>query len=436
MFRRLFFFIAILPSFFAASPPYPQNHSRSFYALDRLIRAHKWHEAGIAVRKGLTSEALSPIEIEMVATTYPDTPFANAYAGAKALLSLPEKTGLTLATAFPITLFAESRLAEEILRGTFFWTTHQYGRELQYDPEAATLYIHLGVHGVKPIGAGRMKVVTRTIQYHRSSPVIMARSLSEYGLEREMAALRELKASPGLINAEALMTHKKPGSKRNVQTIITKIYNSGSLLDVMDNPRIRLSFREKLAIATDIITGLASIHEHHYVHRDLSARNCFVNIEREADGRRQIRTVIADFGRAIPISRAAAVGVQGNKGYIAPEGFFRDKLRQADYYSTDIFAVGTTLWHLYYGCPPPWQVQRYFTKTALPLKKRQQLVINSIKRARFGPSSRLRDKKRSHRPLTLSDKFARLILQMTNPVPSKRGTAGELLKMLQALQNR
>ena len=131
----------------------------------------------------------------MLAHAYSETPFAAAFAGAQAILRLSKETALTLATAFPITLFAETELANEISEGTFFWP-NKYGRELQYDPETLSFYIHLGTHGVKPIGIGHEKVVTKTIRYDRLHPRVMARSLSKEDMQKEIQAMRDLKDSP------------------------------------------------------------------------------------------------------------------------------------------------------------------------------------------------------------------------------------------------
>jgi serine/threonine protein kinase len=425
MIRSLCIFL-VCPLLAFSSVPYPRNHGRAFYTLDRFIQSHLWDKAGQSVRKGLSSGALVPAEIEMLANTYPDSAFAKAYLGTKAILDLPEKTGLTLATAFPITLFAESDLSDEALKGTTFWRSRLYGRELQYDPETTSIYIHLGTKGVKPIGEGYEKAVTKTIQYDRFHPCIMARSSSKRGLKNEMRAMRVLRGAAGVISAEGLMRYKIPDSTCRPRTIITKIYNAGSLQDALNRPSLRLSLREKISIATDLITGLASIHSKGLVHRDLSARNCFVHIESGGLSRRHIIAVVADLGRSLPASKAIHTLAQGNKGYLPPEGFSRNKLHRTGYYRADIFALGTVFWRLYYGRPAPWQARRYFSDTTFSLKKRQQLTIDSIHRARLGPARRLHEKIRRGTPLTLSDKMAQLILQMTDPVAARRGTARQL----------
>jgi serine/threonine protein kinase len=443
MVRCASIFVSLLWSVFLLGAPgytqpkvtYPKHHTKTFFTLEQFIQSEQWDEAGRTVRRGLTSGALVKAEIEMLANAYLDTPFAKAFAGAKCILELTEPTGLTLAAVFPITLFAESGLAEEVLKGEHFWTTKRYGRELEYDAEQQTFYIHLGTRGVKPLGAGRKKVITRTIQYDRLHPKVMARGTSEQDMREEMRAMRALRGCPGLIDAEGLMRHKKPDTKKRVMTIITEIFNAGSLQDVMDNHSLKLSLRERISVARDIVTGLASMHGHKFVHRDLGARNYFVNIEKKGVGRRCITAVIADMGRTIPVSRARNVPVQGNKGYMAPEGVFRSKLQRTDYYGTDIFAVGTVLWRLCYGHPAPWQARRYSSDTSRSLKKRYKLLVNSIKNARSGPLGRIRDKIKRHKRLTLGENFAQLVLQMTDPVAKRRGTAHQLKKKFLELQD-
>ena len=423
MFHCVSFVAALLcPVLLLASPQ--KAHTKSFCDLDRLVRTCRWEEAGKVVRRGLRSGALSPTEIQELAGRYPGTPFSNAYAGAKAILKLHGKTGLTLATTLPITLFAESNLSEETLKGTFSWNAHRYGRELQYDPETKFLYIHLGTHGIKPLGAGWEKIVTKTVQYHRLHPTVMARSAGKRSLEREAKTLRDLRGCPGVINAEGLMQREGPSGP--VPTIITKIYNAGTLQKVILTSSPRLSLREKISIAADIMTGLASMHEHGYIHRDLSARNYFVNVSKLPTRGKKITAVVADLGWSIPVSEANGVAVQGNKGYIAPEGFFRERLHQTDYFKTDIFAAGTALWQLYYGRIAPWLAKNYFIQREIPIKKRHRLVLAAVSKARAAPLGRLRAKARGRKKATLDDRFVSLILQMTDPRPERRGTADEL----------
>ena len=430
----LFFIACVCPvPFLSGLHPCPKNHSRTFYDLDRSIQSSRWDEAGRTVRKGLTSGALFPIEIEMLANTYPDTLFAKAFSGATALLSLSEKTGLTLATAFPITLFAESDLAEEILRGRHFWAARLYGRDLQYDPETSSFYIHLGTRGIRSLATSNGKVITKTILYDRLSPCVMAQSSGPRNLKKEISLLRKLRGSPGIILAEGLMSHKDPRSKRRVRTIVTKIFNGGTLQSAMNIPSLRLSLREKIAIATDIVAGLASLHEKRLIHRDLSPKTYFVNIEK-GSGRRKVHAVIADLRRVSSISNAAFIPLQDNKGHIAPEGFFCSRLHGTDCYGMDVFAVGTTLWQLAFGRTAPWQARKYSADTSVPIEKRYSLLVASIKRARSAPLDRIRNKMKHHERLTLSDEFSRLVLQMTDPVAHKRGTAHELKRKFAALQ--
>lgn len=322
-------------------------------------------------------------------------------------------------------MFAETTLSARVAKGQHFWSEKQFGLELQYDPKTKKLFLHLGTDGDALLGIGRKKIVSKTILYDRFDPQVMARGTSLFDMREEMDAMRALQGLPGLIESEALMTHKDPKSHKKVMTIVTKIYRSGTLLQVIED-HYSLTFHEKLTIAADIITGLASMHDHGYVHRDLSAKNYFVDIKGKKPGARTIKAVVADMGKTIPIKKAIDVPVQGNKTYISPEGFFRNRMKRADYYASDVFALGCVFWRLYFESAPAWQEHHFFIRESISLNQRFKLQVQSIKRARKKLQGRLLKKEHDHKPLTRSDLFLKLVLRMTDPSPKRRGTANEL----------
>ena len=149
-------------------------------------------------------------------------------------------------------------------------------------------------------------------------------------LKDEMEAMRALKGLPCLLEAKALMTHKDPKSHKKISTIVTPIY-SGALQDIFDK-KIKLSFKQKLKIAHDIMQGIAVMQAKGYVHRDLGARNYFYLATLSKKKITDISAIVADMGRTIPASDAAKKPVQGNSSYIAPEAFFRSKMKGNHYY--------------------------------------------------------------------------------------------------------
>lgn len=365
--------------------------------------------------------------MEQLSRQYPGTPLSNAIVGTKNILNLKEKTGLTFKTAFSIALFAETGLAKAITEGKTFWEGGEFGRELQYDPQTKRFFIHLGSKGVKPIGEGRKKFVTKTILYNRLNPEVMARGVTTWDISAEMQVMNLLKNCPGLLKAEALLSHSDPALHKPMMTIVTRLYRPGSLQSVLENRSLRLTFKERLKIACDIISGIAALHQKQLVHRDLGARNYLVEIKGKKPGQREICAVVADFGRTVPILEAYRVPVQGNCNYLSPEGFFVYRMSGSDYFRSDLFAVGCVFWHLYFGDMPAWGKTRCFKHKNMPLHKRFRHHLALINKTRAKPLKYLQHKSKRQMPLTVHDRFLQLTLQMTNPKPKLRGNA-EILK--------
>lgn len=410
-----------------------QHQVKRFLLLKRHIESASWNELATQVTIGVASREITLSNLQKLAREYPETPFAHAVQASSSILSLTEKTGLHLKTIFPIALFAETALSDEIAQGTFFWAEDRYGRELQYDPQTSSLFIHLGTKGVEGIGAGRKKIVTKTILYDRSHPKVLARGVTEWDISSEFTAMKRLDHLPCLLHPVALMTHVDPSSHKKLMTIVTRLYRPGSLQQVISDRSYNLTLKERLTIACDIITGLAAMHKKLYVHRDLGARNYFVDINGSKPNRRQIKAVVADMGRALPLIRAHKVPVQGNACYLSPEGFFRTKMSAFDYFPSDVFAMGCVMWQLYYDELPAWGKKRFFRQETLPLKKRHKKHLSLLKRTRDVPLEYLRNKQKKLIPLTLKDRFLALILQMTDPDPVARGKAVDLRTQFEAL---
>jgi serine/threonine protein kinase len=435
-------FVGSLPSFQNIAPPpktavavVEDSKQKRLASIANLIEEKRWKEVAHSVKEGTWKDNLTIEDLEPLASQYPNSPFSNAVLGTKNILSLNEKTGLGLYTLFPIAIFAETSLADEVLKGKHFFQESLFGRELQYDPETKRFFIHLGTKGVKPIGEGRKKIVTKTVLYDRLHPAVMARGVAACDIRKEMDAMRALKGLPGLVEAQALMTHKDPKRKKHLMTVVTPIYRPGSLQGVIDNESLRLSLTERLKIALDIVTGLDSMHSKKYVHRDLGARNYLVNIEKTKNGKRTISAVIADMGRTILAKHAKGLPVQGNSGYLAPEGFFRSNMKGKDYYKTDLFAIGVVLWQLYYGKLPHWSRAHMYKRESLSLRDRYIKNLYMLQEERSPMVAYLSRKTIKKLHFSRRDKFLQVVIQLTDPNPAKRGTAATAKAALSAILN-
>jgi len=395
-------------------------------AIREAIATRSWQKVSTHVSRGFASSDIAFSHLEKIAAEDPSSPFANALQATSSILSLPEPTGLTAKITFPIALFAETDLYNVVKKKHFYLSEKMFGRELQYDPQTKSFFIHLGTHGISPLGIGRKKVVTKTILYDREHPEVMARGLTKCNVKKEMAAMEELRGLPSLLEAQALMRHKDPETGRRMMTIVTKIYRPGSLDEVLKEDSWKLNLQERLQIGTDILEGLASIHSKKLVHRDLGARNYFVNIVQSSPESRTVRGVVADMGRTIPALFSSGKPVQGNSSYLAPESIYRENMMGNDYYQSDLFATGCVLWFLCFDAPPLWRKHHPYKKEGDDLQSKYDRFIELLAKAHTKVAHN-----RSNDPI--QQRFEALVMRVTDPDPTKRGDAASAHKEMAAL---
>ena len=135
------------------------------------------------------------------------------------------------------------------------------------------------------------------------------------------------------------------GKTKNVSFISTEYLEFGELFDYVYYPK--KGFGENLArlIINSIISGIESIHNAGYVHRDLKTENIMFNSN--------FNVKIVDFGFATKIEGNLKNGKHqqylGTPVYAAPELHFK-----VPYYgvSNDIFSLGIIMFVLVTGCLP------------------------------------------------------------------------------------
>ncbi len=390
------------------------------------IQEGKWEQVCTDIKTDLSKDKISFHQLEELAKAFPASPFATAIQATKNILAIKQKTALSVRTVLPIALFAETYLQDEVMKGKVYFPESLFGRACEYDPETQRLLIHLP--GVKQLGEGMNKIVFRALLYDRTNPRVVAHAITKHNVKNEMEAMRALRGVPGVIQAEALLLHKEHKSQ-TVSGIVTPIYNQGSLYSVLQNSGSSLSFTERLSIAKNLITGLASMHEHGYVHRDLGVKNHFINFEQKGH-KRKITAVIADLGRTLHISKAKHTSVQGNTFYFSPEGFYPEKLKGKDYLASDVFALGCVFWQLYFNKLPAWSAPRFVRREGWPMSKRYHAHLSLLKKTRKPYVDYLREKKSHKTSMNVHDKFLAIILKMTRPDPKARGTAASLKEEL------
>ena len=219
---------------FIGGTVYYNTHKSPEYRLERLskknsscqniihaLKAARWQEAGDLIIQALRDKSLTHKNLEELASYFPNTPFSYAFKASQAILSL-NKTGLTVTRLLPISIFKETHSNAELENESYI-PESRFGREVQFDPETGHFFIHLGTHNVKPLGKGRVKVVTKTVLYDREHPTCFARAVTSTNVANEIESMKALKGKPGIINGISFLHHQDPESQGNCMKILFTI---------------------------------------------------------------------------------------------------------------------------------------------------------------------------------------------------------------------
>lgn len=121
---------------------------------------------------------------------------------------------------------------------------------------------------------------------------------------------------------------------------ITQEYIDSETLSALLERKGSLNEAETLGLLRQVLRGLKAAHDVGIVHRDIKTGNILVN----KDG----MAFITDFGLATSVDQGAGSHVAGTPRYMAPELFQRDAATP----SSDIYACGIMLFHLFTGSFP------------------------------------------------------------------------------------
>ncbi|MES2485413.1 MAG: protein kinase [Bacteroidota bacterium] len=169
----------------------------------------------------------------------------------------------------------------------------------------------------------------------------------EFSLMDEFRAIENLPPHPNIANYEKVYTFETPQGIYDYALI--QYYPHGNMKDLIKEKR--LGTEEKAAVATQLLNGLAFLHKHRVVHRDMKPSNILIHIRKTANGE-EIIPKIADFG----LSKKADQGGNsrfdnsfggGTLEYSSPEQLRGQELRL----NTDLWAYGVITYELFTGLP-------------------------------------------------------------------------------------
>ncbi|RMG13901.1 MAG: hypothetical protein D6731_11360 [Planctomycetota bacterium] len=194
-------------------------------------------------------------------------------------------------------------------------------------------------------GRGGMGVVYRARQLSMDRPVavkILSRRLSK---DEAFVAkfLAEAKAAAKL-NHENVVSAIDAGEAGGLHYFVMEFVDGESVADRLDRGEV-FDYERAFAIAEDVAMGLAHAHAAGLVHRDVKPENIMLT----ADGRAKL----CDLGLAKPAQEAGtgekSATTEGTPYYCSPE----QALGRTDIDPrSDIYSLGTTLYHMLTGEPP------------------------------------------------------------------------------------
>jgi serine/threonine protein kinase len=222
------------------------------------------------------------------------------------------------------------------------------------------------------LGHGAMGVTYKAFDVDLQYPVTL-KVLSEECISDQSARLRFLREA----RAAARLRHPNIASvfhlgRTGERYFYAMEFVDGETLEKLIKRIGRLKVKLALEIATQVVAGLAAVHQEKLVHRDIKPSNIMVGVE----GADSVTVKIIDLGlarRALDGPAEAAISAvgafAGTPEFASPEQFAGIGVD----IRSDLYSVGVTLWQMLVGQPPfrgsPSEVMYRHQHVPLPLEQ-------------------------------------------------------------------
>jgi serine/threonine protein kinase len=369
---------------------------------------------------------ITPAKIESIAKKLHYSPLEHALASCQKMQKLPG-TGVGEKDLLEIAFFIETKLKGYIDKGEYSLKKDKTGlsRSIEYDPKSKLTFIHLKCHnGVKKLGGGVFKTVTKSIQYDREKPELVAHAEQKGDASQEVHNLKKAHDIKGVIQAKAIINHEGGGSSENKVSMLFKLFSPGALSETVIKS---FSFQDKVKIAKDLITGLKGLHETNLVHRDIKRENIFVD-KKGSD----VKAVIADLGQGCSTKEAKGKIPNATRLYAPPEAF-NDDLKKIDYKKSDVFSLACVIYELVFEKRPEWMKNEHFAKaqkdaTSSEKKALKKSFSSQVKSLQEDLQKKIAKKEKNSKKAGIM----KALIEMFNANPDKRANASDALKLVNA----
>ena len=215
-------------------------------------------------------------------------------------------------------------------------TQEEFFKRYTYSPSRD----RIGGGGFGTVYKAKDNVLHRTVAIKVSEVKTTADGQKTFSLKDEFEALNHVPKHPNIANYEEFYSFESP--QGIFDYAVMQYYPDGNLSNAIKQG---LTAKQKEDIATQLLEGIAFLHEHKVVHRDLKPGNILV--VRDGDN---VIPLITDFG----LSKAADLGDGsvfsnsfggGTQRYSSPEQLQGKPLRL----NTDLWSYGAILYEIFTG---------------------------------------------------------------------------------------
>lgn len=192
------------------------------------------------------------------------------------------------------------------------------------------------------IGSGGMADVYKSKDHKLNRFVAVKVLKSDYRNDEVFIQkfVSEAQAAAGLMHPNVVNVYDV-GQDRGLYYMVMELVEGITLKDYIEKKQ-RLSAKETISIAIQMMTGIQAAHNHHIIHRDIKPQNIIIS----RDG----KVKVTDFGiaRATTSSNTISTNVMGSVHYTSPEqargGVVDEK--------SDIYSAGITMYEMITGHVP------------------------------------------------------------------------------------
>lgn len=192
------------------------------------------------------------------------------------------------------------------------------------------------------IGAGGMADVYKSLDHKLNRHVAVKVLKSTYRSDEVFVKkfLSEAQAAAGLMHPNVVNVYDV-GEDRGLYYMVMELVEGITLKDYIEK-KGRLSAKETISIAIQMVTGIQAAHNQHIIHRDIKPQNIIISKEGKVK--------VTDFGiaHATTSTQTISTNVMGSVHYTSPEQARGGVVGE----SSDIYSAGVTIYEMVTGHVP------------------------------------------------------------------------------------